>query len=227
MNYRNIAYGIIVYYWGIIGIFAMNFPTILPDKAISFLTAGCVGWLWCEHGQRDSDIATARSRSPRLLTHRGDFSWNGVTDVVNVGGEICCLFFGNGINYDGWFEQGNIAIIAPKNHVIEVGQNRVIKTNLKKTRMDKSVSDQVGDVRVTLHGLVEHVVFSEGTSVETMGFEQRMGIANEKVVQQRDLIDSLTKIVGDTSMVGQIINPASELTRSLNEALASNNGDGE
>ena len=227
MNYRNIAYGILAYYWILNGLFNLNLPTILPDNAVVFLTVFCVGWLWRDYSQRDSDIATARSRSPRLLTHWGDFSWNGVTDVINVGGEICCMYFGNGINYDGWFEQGDIAIIAPKNHIIEVGQNRVIKTNLKKTRMDKSVSDQVGDVRVTLHGLVEHVIFSEGTSGETMDFEQRIRIANEEIVQQRDLIDSLTKIVGDTAMVGQILNPAAEVTRSIHEALAAKNGDDE
>ena len=225
MNYRNIAYGILAYYWVGNGIFTMDLPTFLPDNAVSFLTAGCVGWLYRDHSQRDSDEAIARSRSPRLLTHWGDFSWDGVTDVINVGGEICCLFFGNGINYDGWFGRGDIAIIAPKNHIDEIGQNRIIKTNLRKTRMDKYVSEQVGEVRVTFHGLVEHDVFGKVADAETIKLEQRNMIANEKIVQQRDLIDSVTQIVGDTAMVGQILNPASELTRSLHDALAANNGD--
>lgn len=225
MNYRNIAYGILAYYWIIIGMFAMNFPTIFPDKSISFLTAGCVGWLWCDYSQRDSDIATARSRSPRLLTSLGDFSWDGVTDIVNIGGVKCNLYYGNGCNHDGWFERGNIAIVVPDSQTVEVGKNRLVKTKLDR-RTPPNLRDRIGEVRATLSGMVEHDVFTVASS-ETIKLEKQLLVANDQIDQQMKYINSINEIVGNTAMMGNILNPASEVLRGIKEALASNNGDGE
>ena len=227
MNYRKITYGILAYYWILIGMFTMNLPTILPDNAVSFLTAGCVGWLWRDHSQRDSDIATARSRSPRLLTLFGDFSWDGVTDVINIDGIKCNLYYGNGFNYDGWFQRGNVAIVAPCDQVVEVGPNRLIKTKLDKKRMVPQIEDRIGDVRVILTGLLEHDIFGVSPTSDQIDLERQRDIALNLASHQSDLIDQLNKIVGDTAQIGQMVNPDAALRNELRAILDESNGDDE
>lgn len=162
MNYRNISYGILAYYWIAIGMFTMNLPTILPDNAISFLTAGCVGWLWRDHSQRDSDIATARSRSPRLLTLLGDFSWDGVTDIRTIHGRKYAIMYGNGVNYDGWYERGDVAICVPSDQVMQIGQNVLVATDMKRGSIPPNVIFD-GDVRVVLTGNLPSQIFDKVT----------------------------------------------------------------
>ena len=207
--------------------FTLNLPTILPDNAVTFLTVFCVGWLWRDYSQREDDIATARSRSPRLLTLLGDFSWDGVTDVINVDGVKCNLYYGDGFNYNGWFERGDIAIVAPCEQVTEVGKNRLIKTKLDKKRMFPQIEDRIGDVRMILSGFLEHDVFGESPTSDQIDLERQRDIAVDLAGHQSDLIDQLNKLVGDTAQIGQMTNPDAALRNELRSILDESNGDDE
>ena len=74
--------------------------------------------------------------------------------------------------------------------------------------------------------MVEHDAFTVASS-ETIKLEKQLLVANDQIDQQMKYINSINEIVGNTAMMGNILNPASEVLRGIKEALASNNGDGE
>ena len=206
MNYRNISYGILAYYWVGIGMFTMNLPTILPDNAISFLTAGCVGWLWCDHSQRGNDIAVARSRSPRLLTLVGDFSWDGVVDARTIHGRKYAILYGNGLNYDGWYERGDVAVCVPYDHVISVGQNAIVVTDIRKGSVPPNIIFE--DVRAVLSGNLPSQIFDNAKvdhELDTIANERDAAI--EFGAMQWQLNQDLLNSVADARHLFNMINP--------------------
>lgn len=205
MESRKIAYGILVYYWILIGLLNLNLPLILPQKAVSFLTAACIGWLYCNYTQLEDDIATARSRSPRLLTLLGDFSWDGVTDIRTISGTKYSLFYGNGINHNGYFERGDVAICVPADHVVDVGMNRMIVTDLKKGHLLPNIVHD--DTRYTLTGNLPSQIFdfSINTELDTISNERDAAVSFGSI--QWQLNQDILNAIADGGNLLASINP--------------------
>ena len=196
MNYRNIAYGILAYYWVAIGMFTMNLPTVLPDNAVSFLTAGCVGWLYRDHSHQDNDVAIARSRSPRLLTTVGDFSWDGVTDIRTINNRKYSIMYGNGLNYDGYYERGDVAICVPFNQVVPLGQNALVCTDIKKGSIPPNITFD-DSVRVVLTGNIPSQVFPSvkcDYDIDTINAERDAAVDYSTIMFQlnQDLLNGVS-----------------------------------
>ncbi|WP_340819050.1 hypothetical protein [Methanolobus sp. WCC4] len=130
---KNISLAVLAYYWGLIGLFRADLPLILTDKLITWATIGSCFWLLFLHFHEDEeDIEDyCRRMSPQLLTEKGTFSWSGITHSTHAGVLSFNIYYGNGCNHDGLVYEGNIAIVCPKDHVVEVGQDRLIRTEFK------------------------------------------------------------------------------------------------
>lgn len=165
MNGRNIALGILVYYWVILGIFAFPFPRILPDPLVTYTTIGSVGWLIRDYSQDSSDDY-CRRMSPQLITERGIFSWDGSTYYVPVSGRKFALFYGNGCNYDGNFYRGDVAILCPPEMVVDCGTDRIVTVRFKPWTVPRDLVFDTS-IRAVLYGDLPSPVFDVDVPVDS------------------------------------------------------------
>ncbi|HAE41497.1 MAG TPA: hypothetical protein DCG34_01070 [Clostridiales bacterium] len=168
MNGRDIAWGILLYYWVVLGIFNFPFPQVLPDTIVGYATLGSCGWLIRDYSNNDDDIDDyCRRMSPQLITERGIFSWDGVTSRVTVAGRSFSLFYGNGCNFAGNFYRGDVAILCPSDMAVDGGgMNKIIAVEFKKRVIP---SDIVFDtqVRAVLYGDLPSPMFDIDVPIDS------------------------------------------------------------
>jgi hypothetical protein len=184
LNGRNVARGILIYYWGLIGLLNFSLPQVLPDTLVTYATIGSVGWLIRDYAT-DSAEDYCRRMSPQLMTEMGVFSWDGSTRYITVAGRKFALFYGNGCNHDGTIYRGDVAIICPPEHVFDVGSDRIISTEFKRRYIPPDIVFDT-HVRAVMYGDLPSPVFD----IDVPGTEH---LLSSQLDMQKELSDTYHK----------------------------------
>jgi hypothetical protein len=221
METKYWVYGILAYHWVLIKIFSFNLPA-LPEPMCTYVMFGCVGWLiheWFKADDLNLNLF-AKGKSPRVLTNVGCFSWDGITKKIDINGFCYLVFYGNGANYMGIFYCGDVALVVPESHVVEVGKNRLVMTELSYGNVPDDVS--LGSVRAILTGHMLMPQFRRVSDVSNSVDLQRQYQSVQKVAEARgQALDQIMRLFSDVSMLGKMLNPEDPLRQEILGSLHS------
>jgi hypothetical protein len=144
LNKTNIAKGILVYYWILIGLLELNLPEIISADMQTWLTFGCLGFLAAKYMDNDIEEQLLYLQSmvdgPKVLTNWGAYNWDGVTYRESIDGDTYCILR-EGVSFMGQTVPGHRAFVCPSSHVAEVGKHRLIMSDLDWVTIDKLPED--------------------------------------------------------------------------------------
>jgi hypothetical protein len=215
---KHIVYGILAYNWVFLGVLSLNLPA-LAEPARTYLNYACIGWLvhmWFAPEDLNLELF-AKGHSPRILTNVGCFSWDGVTRKVDIDGYSYSVFYGNGCNYSGIFYPGDVALVAPSSHVLEIGRNRLVKTELNYGSLPSEVC--LGPVQAVLTGHLIMDQFKRGNQSDDVDLARQYQSVLAVSEARGRALDQIMRVFSDVSMLGKMLNPQDPLKDHLLEAI--------
>lgn len=213
MDNRYYAYGILVYYWGLIYLIGWDLPKILPDNLINPVCLIVLGSLLATWFYDDEEMQrlVAKSKSPRFMSTIGCFSWTGDYDSRDIFGTENYILYGNGINFNGWYERGNVAVVVPAEHCMRIGRNMIVTTELNEIRVpagtvyDENVDAVFGGDSVTLQFFDAKDDYDRETELSRIKTEKACAVAVAHMYWQTN--NDMLNMVKDQANVAMDINP--------------------
>ncbi|NPE27627.1 hypothetical protein HNV12_06505 [Methanococcoides sp. SA1] len=151
----NFAKWILVYYWGAIEILNFDLPLVLSQANISRVTLMALGYLICYWTQNNQklideyiqimDYLNVKTKSPKLMTSWGVYSWTGESYLRNVNG-LPYRIFHEGVNYLGSIERGDKVFMCPEDQAVQIGPHILIKSDIELKEPDEVTGELRADV---------------------------------------------------------------------------------
>ena len=191
---------IIFYFWGLIGIFRIPLPELMSEYYQIRIVWLAVGVLLAKLIIKEDGKLLARLKTKKIFTNYGVYESDGGIYRVKVGTETYCVLY-EGINAEKIQERGNIAFICPESHLVRVGLNFLVKTELSQVgTIPAEVEQLIGNVKFKLYGTTVYPEFGELTN-ETVDLKSRNESLEKTVSSQRAVIAESMKMLADRQTI--------------------------